>query len=151
MHRPAPALLGLLIAALAFSPHPVGTLLLNPAGTHFAFTAHEEKEDSSGSRIIDVKTRKVTGFQGTAAFNESDFRWAGDQRLAFTMAMQKQYAYGLYSVDRDNTVRPTLLNANDVVKVLGQPKDRPENILAWPISSARIRGKTGPAVEIELP
>ena len=176
MHRPHRAFAGLLIAALAFRPGglaaeagstprspaelsardffrppPVGTLLLNPAGTHFAFTAYEEKEDSSGLRIMDVKTRKVTGFQGTAAFNVSDFRWAGDQRLVFTMAMHKKYAYGLYSVDRDNTNRPILLNENDVVRVLGRPKDRPENILVWPLSSARNRGKTGPAVELELP
>ncbi len=133
-----------------FRPPLLTTARLSPSGSHMGILVYDEKTDSTGIRIYDFGTKKTTGLLGTKVYDLHDFRWAGDDRVVFTVTKDNIYASGLYVAPWDHVERPVTLNLRDAVQIIGSPRERPDHLLVWVRRSAREEGRPGPLVEIDL-
>jgi dipeptidyl aminopeptidase/acylaminoacyl peptidase len=133
-----------------FRPHQTYRARLNPAGTHLAMLAYEEKTDSFGLRIFDVKNKKGGGLHGTTTYDIYSFRWVGDERIVYSLGVFNLYAYGLFAIHRDRPNKPVTLNVHDVVDVLGSPRDRPDNAFLWIRNRSATRGHSGTLIELDV-
>jgi dipeptidyl aminopeptidase/acylaminoacyl peptidase len=133
-----------------FRPHQAYRARLNPAGTHLAMLAYEEKTDSFGLRIFDVKTKKGGGLHGTTTYDIYSFRWVGDDRIVYSLGVFNLYAYGLFAIHRDRPNKPVTLNVHDAVEVLGSPLGRPDNAFVWIRQLAASRGLSGSLIELDV-
>ncbi|HUG09635.1 MAG TPA: S9 family peptidase [Opitutaceae bacterium] len=133
-----------------FRPHQAYRAQLNPAGTHLAMLAYEEKTDSFGLRIFEVDTKRGDGLRGTTTYDIYSFRWVGDDRIVYSLGVFNRYAYGLFSIHRDRPNKPVTLNVHDVVDVLGSPLARPNNAFVWIRNRSSTRGHSGTLMELDV-
>ncbi len=133
-----------------FRPPEIISVQLNPAGTHLAMQVFEPKTDSTGLRIIDLATKKVTGLSGTKAYDLYSFLWANDEEIIYTLSRDNLYAAGVFLVHRDRTTKSTPLNEGDAVRILGIPRARPDHLLLWVTSSRIAQGGQGGLLEVDL-
>lgn len=125
-------------------------LKLNPAGTHIAMIVHDPKKDAHGLMIYSVADAKMSGMRGSDDYDVSSFAWAGDDRLVFSIARDRLYAWGLYAMAVSDRRRIVTLNTHDLVRVLGTPLARPDNLLVWIEKSAQTNGRPGGLLELDL-
>lgn len=133
-----------------FRPPALSGAALNPAGTHVGMVIHSAKKDAHGLMLYALADGKVNGMQGDGEFDVGSFAWSGDDRIVYTVIRDHLYAWGLYTVMRDDPKKITTLNINDVVEVLGSPRARPDNLVVWIRRSARNEGRPGGLLELDL-
>lgn len=132
-----------------FRPPEVTSVQLNSAGTHLAMLVYEPETDSTGLRIVDLASQKVTGLAGNKTFDLHDLLWINDEELVYTMSRDNVYAAGLYLMHRDRPGKSTALNGYDAVRILGAPLARPNHLLVWITASGITRGKQMGVLELD--
>lgn len=123
---------------------------LNPAGTQVGMIVHDPKNDAHGLMFYSLADGKRSGLRGGGSYDVSTFAWAGDDRVVFSVARDRLYAWGLYAMRVSDTRRIVTLNTHDAVRVLGTPKERPDNLLVWIERSAQNSGRPGGLLELDL-
>lgn len=123
---------------------------INPAGTHVAMIVHEVENDTSGILLMSVADGKFTGMRGGGDYDVSNFQWAGDDRVVFSVSRDKLYSWGLYAMKIKQTDRVVTVNNYDVVQVLGSPRARPDNVQVYVARSVRNNGRPGDLLELDL-
>lgn len=123
---------------------------LNPAGTHVGMLIHEPAKDAHGLMIYALADGKISGTRGGSEYDVAWFSWAGDDRVVFSVARENLYAWGLYAMKASDSRSIVTLNQYDVVRVLGEPHARPDNLLVWIRKSSRNSGRAGGLLELDL-
>ncbi len=137
-------------AADYFRPPEIISVQLNPAGTHLAMLVYESKTDSTGLRIVDLASQKVTGLAGSKTFDLYALQWINNEEIVYSMSRGKLYAAGLYLMHRDRVGNSQPLNANDALRILGVPLARPTHLLVWITGSALTGGGQAGLLELDL-
>lgn len=123
---------------------------LNPAGTHVAMIVHELDKDARGLLFMSLADGKFTGMRGGGDYDVSNYQWAGDDRVVFSVNREKLYSWGLYAMKVEQPQRVVTLNNFDVVDVLGTPRARPDHVQVYIARSARNEGRPGGLLELDL-
>lgn len=133
-----------------FRPAAFSSPKLNPAGTRVAMLISDPKVDATGLIVQELATGKLGGFPADQTYDLYSFRWAGDDRIVFSVARDKMYAHGLYSILWDKPAKLATHNRYDALQVLGTPHARPSNLHVWIRQAARQEGAPGDLLEINL-
>ncbi len=110
----------------------------------------DPKVDATGLIVQELATGKLGGFPADQTYDLYSFRWAGDDRIVFSVARDKMYAHGLYSILWDKPAKLATHNRYDALQVLGTPHARPSNLHVWIRQAARQEGAPGDLLEINL-
>lgn len=133
-----------------FRPPEIISVQLNPAGTHLAMLVYEPKTDSTGMRIVDLASQKVTGLAGNQTLDIHSLLWINDEEIVYGMSRDNVYVAGVYLMHRDRPEKATAINGYDAVRILGTPLARPNHLLVWITGSALAGGGQVGALEIDL-
>ena len=108
----------------------VSFAVLSPDGRRVAFIRTNDS-DRGSLLILDLDTNKLDGI---GAFQSSDIYdplWSRDGRILFQVSENKIYAQGLYVAKLDKLDHQQTLNAVDLVRIIGRPRNRPSRVLTW--------------------
>jgi dipeptidyl aminopeptidase/acylaminoacyl peptidase len=113
-----------------FRPASLNQVQLSPDGQYLG-AIYADEDDHQHLRTIDLNTGKISDLNGGAAnYDIYSFHWLNNERLYFNVSEQKIFALGLFATDRDLS-SSVPIDVHDLIKVIGRPRARPQNVLVW--------------------
>jgi len=125
-----------------------GEARISPDGRHVGEVVADQG-DSRSLIIYDVKDYKPTGLRGNGSFDISTFQWVGNDKLVFSVTLDKLYAWGLYSARLDRISDYTPIDTYDVTQIIGIPEARPGRVLVWYRNTSGDQINPGDVIEMD--